>query len=229
MPTLAPPSGSDRPPSRRAPSTAASFLAALPAVAALGLLAVAGSAAHAESEFGRPGGYVSGGVAGATEMFSGPYDLSGSGIDVGTALIVGGRLGYRANPYVAFEAAVDYSVEGFELTVPGSGTATAKALVATGNLKLYPGDWRIQPFVLGGVGVVRGTSECKTAAGVGVSCLAVGLSDSAVEFGGRVGGGLDFYLTRNLALSGEVTYVIPTGDLGDLDFLTFGGQLVFRF
>lgn len=200
------------------------------AVAALGAaLLLLPAAGLAESEFGRPGGYLSGGVSGATEMFSGPLDLDGTGIDVGTAVLVGGRLGYRAGTHVAVEAAVDYSVDGFELTVPGTGSLSAKALVATGNVKLYPGDWRVQPFVLGGVGMMRGTTECTTAAGASVSCLALGISDSEIEFAGRVGGGIDFYLTRHIALSGEVTYVIPTGDLADLDFLTFGGQLLFRF
>ena len=61
------------------------------------------------------------------------------------------------------------------------------------------------------------------------SCAAIGLSPSATEFAGRVGGGLDFYLTRNIALSAEVAYVIPTGRLADLNYLTFGGQLMFRF
>jgi len=186
-------------------------------------------AAMADSEFGRPGGYVSGGVAGATELFSGPLDLGGTGIDVGTALIVGGRLGYRTGTHVAIEGSVDYSVDGFSITVPGTGQATARALVAAGNLKLYAGDWRIQPFVFGGAGVIRGTTECSTAIGVPVSCLTVGLSESEVEFAGRVGGGFDFYLSRHVALSGEVAYVIPTGALADLEFLTFGGQLTFRF
>ena len=176
------------------------------------------------SAFGRPGGYISVGVGGAAESFD--FDLGG--LNPGTALLIGGRIGARANRFVALEATVDYSVKGFEAsgTVAGlgSGSLEAKALLATANLKLYPFDSRIQPFVMGGGGVLHATLECKLG-GVSVSCGV----PAETSFAGRVGGGLDVYLTRNLAVSGEVAYVIPTGDLADINFLTFGGQLMFRF
>ena len=61
------------------------------------------------------------------------------------------------------------------------------------------------------------------------SCLAAGISSEEVVFGGRVGGGLDFYLTKNIAITGEVAYVIPTDTLSNLEFLTYGAQLMLRF
>jgi opacity protein-like surface antigen len=198
----------------------------------LGLLLAAGTATaqsgYSESEpsaFGRSGGYLSLGVGGATESFN--FDTGG--LDIGTAFLLSGRIGARANRFVAIEAAFDYSLTGFKAsdTIPNVGAAEieAKALVGTGNIKLYPIDSRIQPFVMGGGGFMYATLDCKLN-GVGVTCP---LPSSKTTFAGRVGGGLDVYLTRNLALTGEIAYVIPTGDLEDLNFLTFGGQLMFRF
>jgi hypothetical protein len=72
------------------------------------------------------------------------------------------------------------------------------------------------------------TLDC-TFEGVAVACWTLGLSSSDMVFAGRVGGGLDFYLTRNIALSGEIAYVMPTGALGDLRYVSFGGQVLVRF
>lgn len=187
------------------------------------------TSANDDSEFGRAGGYVSFGVGGGREAFTGILDLGGSGIDLGTAFFIGGRVGARVNKYVALEAAADYSIDGLTLQVPGVGSAEAKTLVATGNLKLYPGDWRIQPFAMGGLGLLYATTDCTTSGGATFDCSNVGVSESATAFAGRVGAGLDVYITRNIAVTGEVTYVIPSGELADFNFVTFGGQVLFRF
>lgn len=199
------------------------------AVVLLSLFVTSASSAQRwnDRSFGRPGGYLSLGGGGATESFQvDPFD-----IDLGSAFTVGGRFGYRANPYVAMEAAVDYTASGFDaqVTTPG-GTSDieTRTVVGTANVKLYPGGWRVSPFVMGGAGAVYAMAECQQD-GATVGCGQVGLSDSETEFAGRFGGGLDVYLTRNIALTGEVTYVMPTGNLGDFRFVTYGGQLLVRF
>ena len=36
-------------------------------------------------------------------------------------------------------------------------------------------------------------------------------------------------LSRNIALTGEIVYVIPTGTLSELNYLQYGGFVTFRF
>ena len=46
----------------------------------------------------------------------------------------------------------------------------------------------------------------------------------------RAGGGVDIYLTRNIAISLDATYAFPvSNDLNDLDYVSFGWGFLFRF
>jgi hypothetical protein len=180
-----------------------------------------------DDSFGRPGGYLSLGAGGATESFQ----LDPLDIDLGSALTVGGRLGYRASPFVAVEAAVDYTASAFNsrFAAPGGlGEVETRTVIGTANVKLYPGGWRVQPFAIGGAGAVYAMVDCRLNGAI-VGCGQAGTSSSEAVFAGRVGGGLDIYLSQNVALTGEVTYVMPTGNLGDFRFVTYGGQLLVRF
>ena len=53
--------------------------------------------------------------------------------------------------------------------------------------------------------------------------------DRGGGFAARFGGGIDFYVTRNIMVTAEVAYVLPTGQLDDLDQLQIGGALQYRF
>ena len=192
------------------------------------LAVVLGAAAvRADSGFQRPGAYVGVGVGGAFETFHGEFDPRGH--DVSNAFLVGGRIGSRLNRFAALEASVDYTINGFDLSNDAAESIEAKTLLAFTNLKLYPFGGRFQPFLLGGGGFMWASLDCKDASGAGFDCGAAGFDDEEVGFAGRFGGGLDVYLAQNVALSGELVYVMPTGQLSDMRFLTFGAQLLFRF
>jgi hypothetical protein len=45
----------------------------------------------------------------------------------------------------------------------------------------------------------------------------------------RFGGGIDLYATKHVVVSAEVDYVLPFGDLENLDYLSFGLGLQYRF
>ena len=45
----------------------------------------------------------------------------------------------------------------------------------------------------------------------------------------RLGGGLDFYLTENVVITAEGSYLMPTGKLDGLDYYSFGVGLQYRF
>jgi opacity protein-like surface antigen len=55
------------------------------------------------------------------------------------------------------------------------------------------------------------------------------MSDRRVEIALRFGGGLDFYLTENIVVSAEASYLMPTGKLNGLDYYSIGVGLQYRF
>lgn len=59
--------------------------------------------------------------------------------------------------------------------------------------------------------------------------LGLGIRETQTDFAARFGAGLDIYLTENIVLSAGVDYVLPTGDVNDLDYVSFGGGGQYRF
>lgn len=55
------------------------------------------------------------------------------------------------------------------------------------------------------------------------------VNETASGFIARFGGGFDVYITRSVVASAGVDYVLPTGDVEDLDYLSFGGGIQYRF
>jgi opacity protein-like surface antigen len=49
------------------------------------------------------------------------------------------------------------------------------------------------------------------------------------NFAGRLGGGIDFLLTENVALTADAIYTIGTGDVSDFPYLSIGWGLLYRF
>jgi len=171
--------------------------------------------------FARPGIYLAFAAGGLIETFDAPDALL-EGLT--QAAYVGGKIGSRHNRWIATETSVDYAVRGFEqdgalFGEPGL-TAEVRPLYLSGNLKLYVLDGRFQPYVAGGVGGAW--------AFVDVSGALNG-SETFGSFLGRVGGGLDVYLTENLAVSPEIYWNITTGDLEALRTLSIGANVLFRF
>ena len=191
------------------------------------LVVGAAAVARADSPFGRPGGFASAGIGGAFETFHG--DLDPRGHDVSNAFLVGGRVGSRLNRFASLDLGFDYTINGFELSNDAASSIEADTLLGFTNLKLYPFSGRIQPYALGGAGFLWARLDCRDLGGASMDCGSAGFDDTEVAFAGRFGGGLDVYLTRNIALSGELAYVMPTQGLSDMKFLTFGAYLTWRF
>ena len=95
-----------------------------------------------------------------------------------------------------------------------------ETLTFTGNVKGYLLTGRVQPFLLAGVGLMQ--VEAKDTVGVG-------LSIEEEDFAARFGGGVDFYINPNIAVVIDVGYVLPTGDLDGLDYVSFSGGFQYRF
>jgi opacity protein-like surface antigen len=181
---------------------AARVVAAVSLASLLGAAPVAAEEEPEELAYSRPGGYVGLGGGYAVENFSGhgPYDDSGSILF---------RAGYRGLPNVAvdflgevlteFESDRYRDVDGYAVTV---------------NLRLLLPLGRFEPY-----------------GSVGFGVLSINPDDAHREddFAFRSAVGLDLYLTPRWALFGEAAYMLPTGDVKDFDYATYGAGFLFRF
>lgn len=122
------------------------------------------------------------------------------------ALYVGARL----HPNFALEGEFDYVPEQ-RVKVGGSTVNSEPVYSGTVNGKIHFTTWRIQPYVLLGVGAL-GTSHT-----------------AETDLVGRFGVGCDFYVTKNWLFSVSTDYLIGSGNFDDYDQLLSGGGVQYRF
>jgi opacity protein-like surface antigen len=128
--------------------------------------------------------------------------------------------GYRLNPHFALEAEFEMLPEA-DVDIDGLGKiAELQTWALTGNAKVFPLTGRTQPYALIGIGIQGVEFE---------DSVGAGLSQTESGFAVRFGGGLDFYITENVVASAGVDYVLPTGDVEDLDYVSFGAGIQYRF
>lgn len=170
------------------------------------------STAIAQDEYGRPGPYVQ--LAGSYAICdyspsSGSLPDCSDSFDSSLGFNV--RAGFRFNRFFSVEGQVEW-LSGFDAENPSqfNGTDSAgqpynftqiqsESVAYTINARFYPLEGRIQPYALAGLGGENFWINTN-----------YGKTDTMTSFIGRFGGGLDIYLTQNLALSGEFTYVVAT-------------------
>lgn len=191
----------------------------------LGALLVAAlcGSARAQRGYTGPGPYLGIGPAGGFEVFQ--NDLEGFGNSVG----FNARGGYRFNDFLAAEALYEYMDEfGSSLTV--NGRSAGHANISTNNFSLLakvilPTGSLIEPYLTGGVGFLNadGSGNLKTPQ------AHVNISGTDTEFAGRLGGGIDVWITQNIAAYVDAGYVMPTGSLSDLRYFSLGGGLKYSF
>jgi opacity protein-like surface antigen len=175
-------------------------------------------------DYSRNGIYVGAGILGAsyTEIEDNLEEALGYTVDIDMDPAFGFELygGYRAHPNFAIEAEFEMVPEA-DIELSGFGKfAQVESWALTGNLKGFVLTGRIQPFVLVGIGVLHAKIE---------DTVGLGVSESESEFAARFGGGLDFYFTENIVGSAGVTYLLGTGDLDEIDYVSFGGGIQYRF
>lgn len=171
-------------------------------------------------DYARPGAYL--GLSGvfALENFrDDAIDVLGSGTDFDESGGFSGRLGWRANRHLAAEIQHEW-IEGFDLQQFAGDHSEIRTWSTTANLKVYLATGLFQPYLVAGTGVTRGWVRNSPPGGVDFN---------EVEFVGRAGAGIDFYVTEALALNFEATYVAPTGDLNDFDRVALGWGVQYRF
>ena len=184
----------------------------------------AAAAQSDEGEYARTGPYL--GIAGTYAI----EEFDSRPIDVENTIGLNARVGYRILPYLAAEVQYEWGSD-FDLDLSGGdfGNPAAGEIdgeidthLATVNVKgIYasPTAGPFQPYLLVGVGVMHAV----------VDVSAPGLSDDELGFAARFGGGFDIYFWEHISASLEGAYILPTGDVDDLAYVSFGWGLQYHF
>jgi opacity protein-like surface antigen len=190
-----------------------------------------------EADFARRGWMI--GVAGsyAFETFEDELETDyqnqlGSEVNLSVDDSAGfnGRVGYRCHRRFSAEVEVEW-LDGFDadLTQPGVdqlANVRFEPVVVTTNVKGFILTGRYQPFLLLGAGAM--TADIRLQDPVGLAFTGLN-SDTENAFALRFGGGIDLYATENVVLNVGVDYVLPFGNLDDLDYITIGWGIQYRF
>ncbi|MCA9504947.1 MAG: porin family protein [Spirochaetaceae bacterium] len=169
----------------------------------------------------RSGLYVGGGLVGGftTRLEDELSKIPGvRDVDVDPSVGLAARAGFRVTPHVALEAHYEW-IHDFETSVAGVEIAETRVSTLTTDVKGYLTTGRIQPYLAAGMGFLSAHSEDP----------ASGFQQTDTDFAARFGGGVDFYLTRHVGLSLDTSYVLPVGDVEDLDYVSVGAGVFFRF
>jgi opacity protein-like surface antigen len=128
---------------------------------------------------------------------------------------VGATVGYRMSPFVGLEVDVEYTRDFIH---PDSRDVSL--IYASTRMKVYPMTGRIQPFLMGGIGIlatlVRNRDGAKP-------------RDDRADWAFRGGGGLDVYITKNWMITSEASYVATVGNVKNLNYAVFGLGVTYRF
>jgi hypothetical protein len=158
----------------------------------------------------------------------GVQDSTNDNVTIDNSGGVNAQLGYQLSPYLSTEFEYEW-VSGFDVNLFNTNVLTVDGNVYTVNLKVYAPMGRVQPFLKLGVG--GATYNLKGKGGLGLEVNNSG-------FAGRVGGGIDFYLTDNTVLFAGLDAVLTTSDISNpasvssasaLNFLSARGGLAIHF
>lgn len=209
--------------------TSAFRLVTLAAIVTLAPIAIV---ADEDEGFAHPGFYLGVGGSYVTDTFENSVQDAladagiGVSIDVDESWGANAVVGYRLLPFLAIEAEYEW-IDEFDIRGNGTTVASLEAQSVTGNLKWIVPTWRIQPYLLTGLGATRWELE---------DDLGLGLSDTRWDLAGRLGLGLDLYLTHHLLLTAGANAVLTDTSVDLLGheirpFFYVGGQagLQYRF
>ena len=122
-----------------------------------------------------------------------------------------------------------------ELNYIKFATTKVAPWVVTGNVRGHLLTGAFQPFLLVGVGVMTAEVELKVKDSVGEGSKGrdfrkrVSRSDRLTGFAARLGGGVEIYANEHFVFTLGLDYVLPAGDVKDLDYISFGWGVQYRF
>jgi opacity protein-like surface antigen len=187
------------------------------------------------SEFDRRGWFVNAAGTFAVEKFESSIrdevsSRAGAPVTVDTddSLGVNGGAGYRCHRYFSTEMELEW-IEGFDTDLSQTGVGAIGSLdpdpkTITTNFKGYLPYGRFQPYALAGFGIMFATISANDVSGSGLIT-----TEEFRSFAVRLGGGVDFYATEHIVLNIGAEQVIPTGRGKDLDYISVGWGIQYRF
>ena len=192
-------------------------------------------AAQESYDFDRPGIYTGlGGTYGFHWFYGKAFDdnLGGRGVQVLSSSSWGlnTRAGDRVNSWFAAELEYEW-MDGFTNKIDGKNVATLTSHQITLNGKFIYPDWgRFQPYGLLGIGLSIWETNDRRAEGSGLSPSSLGLA-------GRVGLGIDAYVTENVLVNLEIDMALSTtrihnsngGTLDNLFYIPIQFGVQYRF
>jgi hypothetical protein len=139
-------------------------------------------------------------------------------VEVSSSVGFNGRLGF-AGEIFSSELQFEY-LPSFEASVLGITAAEWSMFTMTANARVQAPLGRVQPYALLGGGFTRSAMSARFSS----------VADTSFYGGAlRAGGGLNLYLTEHVAFGGDVTYVVPFGDNDELDYVSIGLGLFYKF
>lgn len=184
-------------------------------VVLLGLLP-SGASAGDEESFTRSGFYVGVGGSYVTDTFEGALEdaldvvIPGITVDVEPSAGVNAVVGYRLLPFLAMEADYEW-IDEFNVSFFGTDAFGFEAHSLTGNLKWILPTSRVQPYLVTGIGFTSWKIVDK---------VGLGVSESTTDLAGRLGLGLDVYVTEHVVVTARTNAVLSATDL------SVGGQKI---
>ncbi len=180
--------------------------------------------------FSHSGFYVGVGGSYVTDTFEDVLsDALGVSTDIKESWGVNAVLGYRILPFLAAEFEYEW-IDEFDIKALGTTVASIETQAFTANLKWIVPTWRIQPYLLTGIGVARFKLTDK------VNPPPLKVSETTTDFAGRLGAGVDVYLTKHILLTVGASAVLTAIDFGpsgnEVDNIFYvGGQagIQYRF
>jgi opacity protein-like surface antigen len=153
-------------------------------------------------------------------------------VDGGDSWGAEARVGYRFHPNLAAEGQLQYYDNfGIDVAEPADASPsreffTLNGLSLMGNVKGYPFTGRVQPYGLVGLGLLWLHAQPPRTV---YDDLETGFDKDEVGFAGRIGVGIDGYVTQNLLLNVEASYVLPTGGISEFRIVPISLGVQYRF
>jgi len=194
------------------------FFGLLSALVVGGVLLAPGIATadgHEDDDFTRPGAFAGLGFKWQVEGFQDEYRAQ----DFGNSWGFDARGGYRFFDWFAVEGIFEYA-DDFGANAPRGRGDDLSMISTTGNAKFIVPIERFQPYLSLGMGFLYVNS------GEG---FVDAVEDENWGFAGRIGGGVDIYLTRHISLYVDNAFTMATEDAENLYFYSLGGGARYNF
>jgi len=143
---------------------------------------------------------------------------------------INGQAGYRCHPRFSAEIEVEW-IDEFDANVNKAfsgkvGTTEVEPIVITANATGYLLTGRTQPFLRAGLGLMRVEyTERDTTSTPSPDGSKQRYNET--RFALRVGGGIDYYATKNVVVGVDVDYVVSPSL--DVQYVTVGAGIQYRF